>query len=410
MALGLAVFAGGAALSSRFFLDEQLRRVLERNVNRSLDGYTASIRKLDFHPLGFSLELFGAGIVQDAHPDPPVAYIGRLTASIHWRALLRGRLVADFTFERPSVHLNLRQLREEIREPKERDWQEVLQEIYPLEVNRVEILDGELIYEDEGPFRPLHARDVRFEAENIRNVKSRDRSYPSAFRLESAVFDEGRIAVDGAADFLAAPHPAVKAHLVVERIALEYFEPIARRYHLSLTEGVLSTEGSVEYAPAMKVVELARVTLDHVRLDYIHRAETRAAERTARRKVARAAGKAGNRPGLLLQVDAIEIRDGIIGFNNEAAAPDYRLFLSDADARVENLSNHGGHGPALGTLQGKFMGSGDTVVTAQFLPQGTAAEFDISVRIEGTRLTAMNDVLREHAKFDVVGGVLSLYS
>jgi len=35
----------------RFFVDEQLRETIERNVNKSLDGYTVQIRALHFHPL-----------------------------------------------------------------------------------------------------------------------------------------------------------------------------------------------------------------------------------------------------------------------------------------------------------------------------------------------------------------------
>jgi len=52
----------------RIFIDEPLRRTVERNVNQRLKGYTASIAALHFHPLSLSLDLEDTTIVQDAHP------------------------------------------------------------------------------------------------------------------------------------------------------------------------------------------------------------------------------------------------------------------------------------------------------------------------------------------------------
>ena len=69
---------------------------MEADINSSLKGYTVRIGRLDFHPVGLSLDLEESTIYQSAHPDPPIAHIPKLSAGIHWKALLRGRLVADF--------------------------------------------------------------------------------------------------------------------------------------------------------------------------------------------------------------------------------------------------------------------------------------------------------------------------
>src|SRR5438552_8434029 len=111
-------------------IDEPLRRYTEAKMNRALKGYTVRIKKLDFHPHGFSLDLKGLTLVQDAHPDPAVADIPYLHASVNWKALLRGRVVGDMLIDRPKVYMNLVQLRKEIADPtpvKERGWQEALE-------------------------------------------------------------------------------------------------------------------------------------------------------------------------------------------------------------------------------------------------------------------------------------------
>ena len=83
------------AIVAAFFIDEPLRRRTEAKINASLKGYTVRIGKLDFHPIGFSLDLENLVITQDANPEPPVAEIPNLTASVNWRALLSGHVVAD---------------------------------------------------------------------------------------------------------------------------------------------------------------------------------------------------------------------------------------------------------------------------------------------------------------------------
>src|SRR2546428_1262211 len=139
----------------RFFLDEHLRRTVEQNVNSQLKGYTVAINGLHFHPIGFSLDLIDSTITQDAHPEPPVAYIPLLHASVHWGALLHGRLVGDFLIDRPKLNINLPQAKQEVREkvsPTERGWQDALEAIYPLKVNLFTLRDADITYTDQGPF------------------------------------------------------------------------------------------------------------------------------------------------------------------------------------------------------------------------------------------------------------------
>ena len=105
------------AYAIAFLIDEPLRRYTEAKMNRALKGYTVRIKKLDFHPHGFSLDLKGLTLVQDAHPDPAVADIPYLHASVNWKALLHGRVVGDMLIDRPKVYMNLVQLRKEIADP-----------------------------------------------------------------------------------------------------------------------------------------------------------------------------------------------------------------------------------------------------------------------------------------------------
>jgi hypothetical protein len=168
-------------------IDEPLRRYIEQRLNANLKGYTARLGALDFHPLGFSLDLKNLVIIQDENPDLPIAAIPKLSASVQWRALFAARLVADFMMDRPAIYINRKQTKKEMEDKvpvQERGWQEALESIYPLKINEFKIRDGEVTYVDEGPFRPLHLSQLNFRAGNVRNVWSPDRVYPSDLHLE----------------------------------------------------------------------------------------------------------------------------------------------------------------------------------------------------------------------------------
>src|ERR1700730_1724158 len=172
---GLALLTVSAYGAPRF-ADEPLRRYMEAEVNRRLTGYTVRIATLHVHPWTGSVELRDATIAQAANPDPPVAQVGRLVTRIDWRALLHRRVVADISFERPTVYLNLRQVRTEASEKtalKDRGWQQALEVLaFDLKINRLRVVEGDITYVDQGPFKPLHVSRVNLRAENIRNIAS----------------------------------------------------------------------------------------------------------------------------------------------------------------------------------------------------------------------------------------------
>src|SRR6266511_1734448 len=91
------------AYAIAFLIDEPLRRYTEAKMNRALKGYTVRVGKLAFHPHGFSLDLKDTIIIQDAYPEPPVARIPLLSASVHWRALLSGKIVGYILIDRRST-------------------------------------------------------------------------------------------------------------------------------------------------------------------------------------------------------------------------------------------------------------------------------------------------------------------
>lgn len=405
----LMVLVYGAAR----FTNEPLRRYMEAEVNRRLTGYTVRIAALHVHPWTASLELRGATIAQDVNPDPPVAQVARLVTRIDWRALLHRRVVADITFDHPTVYLNLNQVRTEATEKtalKDRGWQQALEALtFDLKINQLRVLEGDLTYVDQGPFKPLRVSRVNLSAENIRNVASKEQVYPSPIRLEAVVFDAGSAWLDGRADFLAEPHVAVQAGLRLDQVALDYFKPITNRYNLAVRDGTLSLAGTVEYAPKITRLILERVLVHGVALEYLHLPHTAEAEKARAQQTAEAA-KQATRTSTELRIERLEVVKSTFGFLNQAAQPAYRLQLSDTNLTVEHLGNQRRDGPAVARLTGQLMGRGETRLTVSLQPQPGSADMDVTAEIEGADLVRLKDLVRAYGGFEITAGEFSVYS
>jgi hypothetical protein len=401
------------AIAVSVFIDEPLRRYVERQMNTHLKGYTVHLGKLDLHPLRFSIELFDVAILQDANPEPPIVHVPRLSASVQWRALLSARVVSDVLVDHPKIHINLKQFRDEAADDvplQERGWQEAVQAVSPLKVNLLQVVEGDVTYVDEGPFEPLRLSQLNMRAENIRNIRSEAGEYPSAIRLQAVIFGAGSLWLDGHADFLAMPQVTIKAQLGLENVELAYVKPIASRYNVVLKGGTLSGTGALEYTPSLKVAHLQKATVHGLQMDYIHSAQTAAAEKQRAKQVKQAAQDVSNAPGILLRADEVSIVKSEIGFINKAANPHYRLFLTDLEVHLTNFSNHLTEGTMVAKVSGKFMGSGQTLVGATFRPETNGPDFALAASIENTQMQAMNQLLRAHGNFDVVRGFFSVYT
>ncbi len=415
----VGILAGGLAsvalllTVAAFLLDEPLRRHMEQSLNAELQGYTVRLEAVAFYPVGLSITLTDLTIAQNAHPQHPVAHFPLLHASVHWPALLHGRLLGDFMLRQPHVRIDHTQLQHRVADKvalKDEGWQQALETIYPLKINHFRIDDGDLTYIDDDPQRPLHLSHLNLIADNIRNVRTADRVYPSKVHLDGVIFDSGKLRVDGQANFLAEPTAAVDADIRLDQVQLDYFKPMLARMNLWISGGALWADGHVESGPQVENFHLKNLTLRAVQLDYVHSTQTAAEEKARAAQVGRAAQALSRAPAVVFRVDELHIADSTVGYVDRSADPGYRVFVEKSDVSIKNVSNQAADGPAAAALTGRFMGSGKSVVQATLAPAASSPNLDLAVTIEGTQLRSMNELLRTFGNFDVVAGQFSFYS
>jgi len=411
VALGAVVTLLLIVYAVSFLADEPIRRRLEAQMNANLVGYGAKIRAVRFHPFGFSITLKDTQIVQDKHPKPPIADFPRLHASVQWRALLSLRLVADFELDRPKIHVDRTHVAMEAKDQTpvdERGWQAALESIYPLEINEFVITGGEITYIEDKKSKPLTIDRVDFRATNIRNIRSRERTYPSEVFATGRIFEKGTFAFDGNADFMQEPYAGVKGELQIDDAPLDPFKPVAERYNLKVDKGTVSMASAVEFSPKVKTADVSQVTIRDLDAAYVSRAAHAAEAEQLREMAAEAAKEVSNDPGILLVVRKIKADRGRVRFINELVDPGYTLLLDQATLEVANLSNHEKRPPTTGQLTGRFMGSGPTKATFTFRPETSGPNFDVAIQIQDTDMVAMNDLFRAYGNFDVASGKFGL--
>jgi hypothetical protein len=385
--------------------DRPIRARLESQVNDRLEGYSATVLGTDFKPWNLSLKIEGMTLVQDAHPDPPVARFPLADFNVQWSALFRGRVVGDAALERPAFHVNLIQLQSEWEDDTDiddRGWQAALQAIYPLKINHLSIEGGSLTYVDEDPERPLELTNVSLVAEDIRNIRSPEREYPSPVAGTGTLFEDGSVRFDGRADFLAEPWMGLQGRVDLEEVPLDKLRPIVEDYRVEMRGGALTARGEIEYAPEHRNIHLEEVTIRGARVDYLHDPELT-------RRAVEAVNEAQQHDTTQFTADVVQLTDSELGFVNATTDPSYRLFIAGSDIRMTNLTNVGAGESSL-AVRGQFMGSGPARLDGTFRPDPDGADFDLDLAIEATDLVALNEMLQAHGNFDVASGTFELYS
>ena len=391
-----------------------MRNWAERTMNSKLNGYTVRIARVHPHLWKLAFDLDSLVLVQNTHPDPPVADFGALKFSMVVEEMLRLKVAGNLTIERPALHINLTQIEEEARtyvSLKDRGWQSAVESIYPIKLDRVTVQDGSLLYlSSRTASKPLKITKIFMVINNVRNIAAVKGTYPSPVTLEGVLFDTGKVQFKGAADFLHEPYAAAKGEIHLDHIPLDRLDPLARDFQLITEGGFLSVNGSVEYTPEAQVAHLTDVLLDNLRVDYVTSNATKALELKHAREAVKLARKIRNVPKLLLQVDTLKLTNSQIGFVNEAAEPSYRVFMSDMNLELKNLSNHADQARSEFHAQGAFMGSGTTVVSGSAQAMASPADFDARLKLDDAILTDLNDFLMAHEGMDVADGLLSVYS
>ena len=293
---------------------------------------------------------------------------------IEWKELVSCRAVADVLLGRPQLHIDRTQFVAEKKDRvplKQEGWQDALESAYPFKINRFIIEDGDVVYIQDAVSPPLHLARLNFTTDNIRNIHAPNNSYPSKLHANLVIFGTGRATIDGHANYLEQPFPGARTRFTIENVPLSAFDPEIRQINIGVSGGRLSTNGLLEYSPKVTRVQVDNATINGVSIQYVHVPATQHAETQRVKETGKQLEKQNNRPAVDLQVREFDVTHSSFSYTDKTKDPAYRVFMSDTDIALKNLSNHQQQGTADLALHGKFMGSGDTRLVGDFLEHST---------------------------------------
>jgi hypothetical protein len=198
----------------------------------ALKAYDGRIDDLDLALLRGGYEIKGIEIVKTGAGQPVPFFKGdRIEATVEWRSLLRGSLVAEADLYRPQVNLVEAETERQSQLGTEVNWVEQFKQLFPFRFNTVRVLDGTVTFLAPGiqTRDALTVRHVNGRLANLTNVADSDKPTFAGFNFTAKVLDGGSASIAGSVDPLAAK-PTFDLNMRVENVQLPQVNPWLTRF------------------------------------------------------------------------------------------------------------------------------------------------------------------------------------
>ncbi|MCL6258411.1 DUF748 domain-containing protein [Aquiflexum sp. TKW24L] len=220
--------------------------IAKQQINKALaniEGYHGSINDLSMSLYKGAFNIGDLVIYEEASEDPetPFIILPILDFSIDWRALLKGRFVAEIEMDSLEVNLTVLKEEEKKNEPRIR-FAEQLQEFNPVQINNLKITNAKISYLDPtvDPKVDVYFDGFNLIGENLSNVEDEEKVLPGYIKIDSKAMGEGSMVMEMHVNILK-EIPDFDLNLAFEEIDLVKFNSFMEAYaNLELKSGILS--------------------------------------------------------------------------------------------------------------------------------------------------------------------------
>jgi uncharacterized protein YhdP len=184
----------GSVLVLLIALRIALPYILLRLVNRELTkipGYTGHVEDVDVALIRGAYKIKEIKLEKTGEKVPvPFFNAPVIDLSIEWRALFHGRLVGEIVVDRPQLNFVKGPTEATSQTKIDKKWTDVVDDLMPLKLNRLEINNGEIHYRDfhSSPKVNIYTKQVHIIAENLSNVNKNKEALPSTAEATAAVY------------------------------------------------------------------------------------------------------------------------------------------------------------------------------------------------------------------------------
>lgn len=232
-----------------------------------LNDYSGHIDNVDIHLWRGAFNLIGVEVVMNEYEVPvPFLDIEMIDISLSWSDLWQGAIVAELAFQSPVI--NFVDTEDDVDQTGEgTDWRQTIQKLVPIEINHIDITDGQLYFQNFISDPPVELDISRINA-SITNLTNIDRTRgPSFTQIEAT----GVVVNEAPIEFFASLDPLGDFHdfemdLRVSEINLTRLNSLTQAYgNFDFESGVGSFVMELE-AEEAQLSGYAKPLLDNVEI------------------------------------------------------------------------------------------------------------------------------------------------
>lgn len=191
--------------------------VVKRQVNARLagiPGYVGQVEDIDLHLWRGAYALSGLSIYrQNGTVRVPFVLARKIDFSVDWRELFHRKIVSDILVDGGQLTFVKAVTEEASQTDADRRWQEVINDLFPIDITHFELRDGFLRYQDTTKTPPVdvYLKNLHLVATGLRNRpgegKSADPEFPAEISIKGETLGGGRVELLANAEPLAEqPH------------------------------------------------------------------------------------------------------------------------------------------------------------------------------------------------------------
>jgi len=170
-----------------------------------MEGYKGHIEDVDLHIYRGAYEVENLVIKKvDANVPKPFINIEKVDLSIEWPAIFEGKIVGEVTLKNAVVNFVGGGSEKNNQTGVENDWTEPIKKLMPLKINKFEIINGKVTYNDftSNPKVNLYLNDLHLLATNLSNASDSSSALPSGFKIKATSIGKGNLEIDAKINIL----------------------------------------------------------------------------------------------------------------------------------------------------------------------------------------------------------------
>jgi len=157
----------------------------------NIEGYTGHVVDIDLALIVGSYKIKDIKLEKTGGKIPvPFFAADVIDLSIEWKALFNGGLVGEIEVSRPILNFVKGPTEATSQTKIDKEWQDIVNELMPLKLNRFEIFEGEIHYLDyhSSPKVDVFTKNIHILAENLSNVTDSTNLLPSTVTGSASIY------------------------------------------------------------------------------------------------------------------------------------------------------------------------------------------------------------------------------